>query len=280
MKTYLVPFDYSETAENALMYALEMAQQDKARLTLLHVFHLPYPTANDSFIPLTSFAELEKDAKDGLKKYRTKLIHKTKTTVEIDCAVAPDFVTDGISKYLNHHRVDLIVMGITGGSKLKEALIGSNTLNVVRSCKKNVLIIPPDAKYRAIKKIGLATNFEFEHETHVKHDLKHYADLFDAKIIAIHVNTATEINSPAKHAAIERFHKHFGEDEFVLKEIESNDVAEEVENYVTEKKCDWIAVIPKRHNIIEKLFNQSITKRLAFHSHVPVLALHDEEYKD
>ncbi len=279
MKTFLVPFDYSETAENAAIYALDLAHQEKAKVVLLHVFNVPYPVAHDTYVPLVSMEELEKDAKDSLKKYKQKLLKKTGSTVEVDCKVTPDFVVDGIVKFKNHNRVDLIVMGITGGSKLKEVLIGSNTLRVIQQCHTNMLIVPKDAKYRTVKKIALATNYEFEDENLVKKALKHYTDLFHAQVVALHVNTYEEINTPAKRATVERFNAYFKENEFFTKEIEpaDNNVAEEIETYVQEKKCDWVGIIPRKHNIIDKLFNPSITKKLAFHLHVPVLVIHDEK---
>ena len=37
MKRILVPTDFSESAENALYYAIEMAKHEKAEIFLLHV---------------------------------------------------------------------------------------------------------------------------------------------------------------------------------------------------------------------------------------------------
>ncbi len=277
MKTYLVPTDYSDTAHNAALYALDLAKKDQAKVVLLNVFQVPYPVVHDTYIPLSSMDELQHDAKDALLKYKNKLVSKTKTDVEIECRVAPDFVSDGISKYLQHNRVDLIVMGITGGSVLKEVLVGSNAMSVIRQCKKNVLIIPKDAKYKEVQKIGFATTFEFEHESQIKKDLKHYVDLFQAKLIAIHVNTVTELNTPERQAVVKHFNSSFNEADFVVKEIESENVAEEIERYVEEKKCDWLALVPKHNKLFERLFNKTITKKLAFHLHVPILAIHDED---
>ena len=37
----LVPLDFSEPANQALEYAMQLARQLQARLTLLHVIHIP-----------------------------------------------------------------------------------------------------------------------------------------------------------------------------------------------------------------------------------------------
>lgn len=278
MKTYLVPTDYSETAHNAAIYAINLAKKDNAKIVLFNVFQIPYPVVQDTYIPLVSIDELRHDAKDALTKYKNKLLNTIQIDINVECQVAPDFINEGINKYIKSHPVDLIVMGITGGSVLKEILIGSNVINVVRHCKKNVLIVPKDAKFKEVKKIGFATTFDFENEGAVKKQMKKYTDLFQAKLIAIHVNTSTELNTPEKRNVINHFNSAFSELEFSVKEIVSENVAEEIENYVQEKNCDWLALVPKHTNLFERLFNKTITKKLAFHLHVPILAIHDEEF--
>ena len=41
MKKILVPIDFSETSDNAFIYALELANKIKGELVLLHTFDLP-----------------------------------------------------------------------------------------------------------------------------------------------------------------------------------------------------------------------------------------------
>src|SRR5690349_18179594 len=55
MKKILVPLDFSETSENAFVYAIEMAKLYKAELVLLHTFELPI--LDSQVIPL-NYAEM------------------------------------------------------------------------------------------------------------------------------------------------------------------------------------------------------------------------------
>ena len=52
IKTILVPTDFSEEAENAFLYAIEMAGTTKAEIVLFHAFHhpnfSPYPYNEDA----------------------------------------------------------------------------------------------------------------------------------------------------------------------------------------------------------------------------------------
>jgi nucleotide-binding universal stress UspA family protein len=49
---------------------------------------------------------------------------------------------------------------------------------------------------------------------------------------------------------------------------------EGVTDFVEQYKADWVIVLPKDHGFFSSLFVTSHTTRLAFHSTVPVLAMH------
>ena len=275
MKTYLVPTDYSEVADNAAKYAIALAEKEKAKIILFHVFQVPYPVAHDSYFPIISVDELEKDAKIALERYRNKLMKNSGSKIHMECAVAPGFVTESVDSYVKHHHVDLVIMGITGGSKLKEVFVGSNATSVAHNVKSNILIVPAEAKFKEVHKIGFATEFDTENEVKAQKDLKYYADLFNAQVIAINISTDTDLNTPEKAEVMQEVGKEFKDNKFFVKKIESNNVSEEIGYYVSEKNCDWLAVVPKHHNIFGNLFGKSITKKLAYHVDVPILALHE-----
>jgi nucleotide-binding universal stress UspA family protein len=53
------------------------------------------------------------------------------------------------------------------------------------------------------------------------------------------------------------------------------DVDEAIHQFAHDKKVDFIIVIHKEHSLLSKLFVKSHTKRLAYHSSVPVMALNE-----
>ncbi|GIX48267.1 MAG: hypothetical protein KatS3mg131_2478 [Candidatus Tectimicrobiota bacterium] len=72
----LVPVDFSEPSEHALQYAIDLAKQLQARLTLLHVVsahvmpELPLTVAETTqTVPEGYLQELEKQARQGLEHY-------------------------------------------------------------------------------------------------------------------------------------------------------------------------------------------------------------------
>jgi hypothetical protein len=54
----------------------------------------------------------------------------------------------------------------------------------------------------------------------------------------------------------------------------SEHFTDDIIDFVSENSVDIITIFPKHHGLIETLFN-SHTKKLAFHSQVPLLVLHN-----
>lgn len=275
MKTYLVPTDYSEVADNAARYAIALAKKEQAKIILFHAFQIPYPVAHDSYYPMISIDELELDSMTELTKYRDKLLDEVGNSIQIECHTLPGFVTESVDTYCEHHPVDLIITGITGGSKFKELVIGSNATSMARNLKKNVLIVPAGVTYRDVHKIGFATEFDLENEEKIEKQVKHYADLFKARVVALNVSDDEDLNTPEKYKVMESVRSHFNDYKFSMQTLESNDVSTEIEHYVEERHCDWLVVVPKQHNMFGNLFNKSLTKKLAYHLHVPILAVNE-----
>ncbi len=60
--------------------------------------------------------------------------------------------------------------------------------------------------------------------------------------------------------------------------LENNDdFIEGINHFVDEYSIDLIITIPRKHKIFEGLFKERHTKKLAFHSHVPLMYIHQED---
>ena len=57
--------------------------------------------------------------------------------------------------------------------------------------------------------------------------------------------------------------------------IQAGDVTEGVNWFAEKEKFDWIVVIPKKHPLLQKMFARIHTKHLLYHTHIPVLCIHE-----
>ncbi len=68
MKTILVPTDFSKSANNAALYAVNLSKEMKAKILLYNVYDFPVDIAGDAAVPLLTTSELKKESEHLLKK--------------------------------------------------------------------------------------------------------------------------------------------------------------------------------------------------------------------
>ena len=57
--------------------------------------------------------------------------------------------------------------------------------------------------------------------------------------------------------------------------ITMNDFYEAIDNFVKDYKIDVLITVPKHQSNSTSLFKSTHTKKLAYHSHIPILAAHE-----
>ncbi len=276
MKKILVPFDYSEASANAAEYAVSLGKFFDAKLVLFHVYQLPVVTAEASFIqyPLD---ELHKENLIMLKKERSKLQNRFANDLPIDVVVKSGFPGSNITEEAENQNADLIIMGITGRNKMGEVLIGSTAVFTARNSKTPVLIVPEGVKYKKIKKIAFACDFDHTEEGGIIETVELYRFLFDAELDIVNVydeNKEPTLENAISGLTVENTLSHVPHKTFF---VNNDDPSDGLENYLDKHKPDLLIVVPKRHNLFEKIFRESMTKHLAYHAHIPVLTIHRKE---
>ncbi len=134
----LVPIDFSAPSVKALEYALRLAKDFNARLTLLHVLEVlavpefaTYPIVPDS------------DRIDDMKKKLTQLAAKQGDPDLLEAVkvrVGPPFRE--ITRAAESLNMDLIVIATHGYTGLAHVLLGSTAERVVRHARCPVLVVP------------------------------------------------------------------------------------------------------------------------------------------
>lgn len=135
----LVPFDFSPYAEQALDYAIELAQKLQARLTLLHVVDTaPLGVAESATARSPSdWQDLETGIAEGMEGPYNR-IHDAGLQGEMAIVGGAPFQT--IVDTAGDRHVDLIVMGTHGRTGLTHVLMGSVAEKVVRLAPCPVLV--------------------------------------------------------------------------------------------------------------------------------------------
>ena len=161
----LVPTDFSDGAQTALEYAVELCQDFQGRITLLHVSDtekvtetligldaigylsnaLELPSASTGCVPSFNVDEL----KDGTRRRLEECIDATwREGFPIETAVDEGRPSQTIVEYARDHDVDMIVMGTHGRGPVAHFFLGSVAENVVRSADCPVVTVRVAPKTR------------------------------------------------------------------------------------------------------------------------------------
>jgi nucleotide-binding universal stress UspA family protein len=139
-KRLLCPVDFSESSLNALRYALSLAEEADASLTILHVFD--WPRDGDLLTQRFDTAEfrrvIEEDARARLDGLVTDDVRQWCTP---STRVAYGKPYREIIDLAAQQQADLIVMGVRGRNSLDLTLFGSTTNQVVRRAPCPVLTL-------------------------------------------------------------------------------------------------------------------------------------------
>jgi nucleotide-binding universal stress UspA family protein len=276
MKTILVPTDFSNTAHNAAKYALALANQIKAsRIVLYNAFQAPISV--DPMVPTVQLLDMDlmkKSSEEGLAQFKATLKSEAFGDIEMDTFSEYNVLTGGINDLAKAVAADFIVMGITGGGAVTETLIGSNAVSVSLHSTIPVIIVPPEASFKKINHVLLACDFKQVLETTPVRPLKLLLENTGAALHILHVNTSEEkaIDVSFESMVLDSLLKannpqyHF---------IENESFTVGINQFADSNNIDMIITIPKKHGFFDSIFKKSHTKRLAFHSHLPLMVMHD-----
>ena len=136
--------DFSEASLGALEYAISLAEEADATLTLLHSIevppelleHIPVP---DDFNVDQCHAAAEAAC---LQRLRELVPSSVRNYCQVTTAVREGAAYRQILRLSEEQAADLIVMGVHGRGAVDLMLFGSNTARVIRAATCPVLIVP------------------------------------------------------------------------------------------------------------------------------------------
>ncbi|MCO5237284.1 MAG: universal stress protein [Chitinophagaceae bacterium] len=277
MKTLIVPTDFSAVATNAMNYAAGLALAINASIRLLHVFQIPVSYDNtDIPLPLIDIGDLEKIHQDRMDELKEQLETNTSGKLKIEAEAKPGMLTDHLKELCLELQPFAVVMGTKGAGFVERLLVGSSTLSAIRNLTTPVLVVPPRASFHGVQRIGFACDFKRVAERTPVAPIKEWVNAFNAELHVLNVDEKdknvrdTAGESVILHDLLDDLNPRFAY-------VDNPEVEKGISSFAEEKKLDVLIVIPRKHRLLEALFQKSHTKNLAFHSHIPILSVHEEE---
>jgi nucleotide-binding universal stress UspA family protein len=142
-KRILCAVDFSAASLAALAYALSLAEEADAQLTMLNAIELPpeliNPPQPPDFNIEAARSELEAER---LTRLRALIPEHARRYCAVETAVVEGGASRQILRVAGEQEADLIVLGVHGRNRLDLAVFGSNSNDVIRRAHCPVLIVP------------------------------------------------------------------------------------------------------------------------------------------
>lgn len=272
MKKFIVPTDFSDTSKNAARFAALMANDIKDCSVILYNAYDSIISGQDGTSIFSDTESRKRISESALMNLKTELGYIS--SAPVICLAEEGNLVSNLERLYHHYDLDLIVMGITGSTRLDQILIGSNTLNVINQDICPVMIIPPEAKYQKIKTVIFASDFKDVEATTPIESLRTLLDLFKPYLHVVNVDHEhfVELTEEykAERAKLDKLLEGFNPE---YSFIRMYDFVESINLFAKDRKADMIITVPKKHNFLTSLFKTSHTQKLAYHSHIPILAV-------
>ncbi len=274
MKTLLVPTDYSESSDNALAYAIGFARVIPSRIILLHVYQIPVPVM-DVDVAYSIPPGMAEHNQARLEEYAGNLSQGILKGISFECITSPGYPADEIADLAKSRKIDFILMGVSSSGNIGHALFGSLTTAVLDRVALPLIIVPEKAKFAVPERIAFACDYELKVSSKLLKELKILVRFFKARLFVINVESPGVEVSTKK--AVNSYQVETGLEgtEHSLHYLEDKNMIRSLIEFEDSHNVDLLVMIPQRHIGFEKIFHSSKTHQMAFHTHIPILALHE-----
>ncbi|MEP7108729.1 MAG: universal stress protein [Ferruginibacter sp.] len=274
MKIIIVPVDFSITSTNAAEFAGNLAAFYGAEIWLYHAYQIPIALSEFAY-PVVDIAEMQKAAEHELGLLKDNTQNKLRRTITIKTRAEMNVLQLGLNNLCDELKPDMVVMGLSGKNSLTRLIVGSNTIKTVYNLTYPILVVPPKAEFIPVRKIGFACDYRQVEKTTPVTFLKKIVTDFHAELHVVNVDDNYKGPDPDK--LIEKFtiNDLLSGTKAEFHSIDAGEITDGINWFIDRSKLDWLVVIPKKHRLLENIFKRSHTKELVFHTHIPVLCIHE-----
>ncbi len=276
VKKILFPIDFSETAKNAFRYCIRLADEYGASIHLLHVVSPALQMMDTPIIAADVTLDKIETAKELLQSFvdmsllqvqGSHALHRIppmQSHVEIGEAVSV------ITKTARFESADLIVMGTRNEHDTLERFFGSMTTGVLERAHCPVWVVPEEAQFDKLDIAAYATDLQEADAEHIW-QASQLLEPFHPTVHCVHVSN----NGHDNHINFQDIERFFASNAPALKiqfhQLEGKSVSDSLEAFSQANGVDVLIMYAPQHNLIERIFYPSETKRMALNTRIPLL---------
>jgi len=273
MAKIIVVTNFSESSRNALEYACQFLNNPTTSVLLLNIFSFPGLVTSDGIAIAALSETIANDERKLQEEYEWVKSNYPEINIQAEM-VTGVFLDELYAKAVEENTV-LIIMG-AGGNYTELLSWDSNIVDAFIDLNIPVLVIPSTVSYQPIKKIAFALNYyrkNLQAPVSMIHRLVHFTK---AQLYVINVVSPEEIVDEKAKEYKRIIQESLAELAPTYHEPEFRNIFTALDKFTAEENIDMLIVIPTRHGLWHKIFQQDHTKGLVNLNHVPVLSLRQE----
>ncbi|GAA4310792.1 universal stress protein [Compostibacter hankyongensis] len=275
MRTFIVPTDFSINAQHASSYAVQLAATLDARIVLMHAYEEPV-AISDYELSTIHFDTMKAHVLQRLNERKQELHATYGDKVPISCVTVNNNLVPHIQKLYESHDARLVIIGLTGAG-MANIFLGSNTLNLVNNIGHPVVVVPPLAVFRPIRKVVFACDMKNVAATVPAEKMKRILQVVNAELLVLNIQHPKQ-PSPEMEAEKETLQKMLEGIPYSFHCVHKRNIIAGIKDFVREQQADMIVIIPKKRDFLENLIRPSHTKAMLFRSTIPIITIPlDEE---
>lgn len=273
MKLIIAPTDFSPISDNAISYATDMAIAMGTSLMLVNVYQLPI---SFSEVPLVTISmdEIRKISEDKLAELKHNIETITANKLKIYTESRLGEVAEEITKLTDTLAPFAIIMGTRGTTGVGRFFMGSNSISVISKVGVPVFVIPPGVRFKPLKKLGLATDLRAVVDNTPVDKIRELVHFFNAELHVLNVDYNRKHFTPSTPLETLNMDSLLAGMNPLYDFIENKDIDEGLSDFAEKNNLDLLITLPKKHSMLERFFEKSITRELIHETHIPIMCIH------
>ncbi len=271
-KVILIPTDFSENSDTAVRYAVGLACEIHAKLIFLHAYRLLQTVPSMDKTPLMIKEEWSHSTNEKFDRLEREFLNEYELEYEFHSEVG--FAADAITSTGELLNVDLVVMGSSGEGKWG-GLFGSTTLDTINKLDCPVIVVPSSSEYTPPNKVTFAYDLKEVKKFSRFKILFEMLEYFNSEIEVLNISKEDgELSTEniAEDSLIEKYIKNIKHHYSI---IWGDSITDGIIKHINEVPTDLLVVLKRDHNLLQKVFITSITKKIVLRSNLPIMVLRE-----
>ncbi|MTI32953.1 universal stress protein [Xanthovirga aplysinae] len=270
MKNIIVPVDFTELSEDALIIAQSIASKLNAELTALHVMNIPGEAllneegalVEGNGLDIHLLNEKRVTQENKLKRWLKTFEWPTKSKVLMGNTV------EKVLDYAENENMDLIIMGTHNLHGVKEHISSTMGEQVMLQASMPVITVKCNRPDYVIKEMVFAHDF---HQKSTKlHAIKTLQQAFDARLHLLQIINNKEEQNVGENL-MKSFVQEHGLSNVQFHFLEDKNVVDGIARFSAEQKIDLLALETKGRRGFSSLIYGCVSSDLTHHMMAPIL---------